>query len=214
MRTRLALVAIALALTACSPKGENGKPDENKPVDVTTLDKAALETLAGTGDTAAKDEVEKRKRAEQKAAFDAAVAGNDEDALDKLADAGNGFALHRRAERLLASQFPSEQQAGYVDMEAAADAGNADAQLWVGEKMAYGTNGYPWKPNSGLMMMERAARQGHVKAMFTLGVFYSQDQPMQDQEKSRQWFEKAAAAGSKEAQDALEELKKMQAPPT
>lgn len=200
MRTalaRLPTVFLAVALLAsCGGK-------EEAPA-VTELDKAAVEELAAGGDEAAKAELDKRAKAEQKAAFDAAAG--DQAKIDSLAGDGNPWALHARGTRLLESQYPAEQRAGFVDLEAAADAGMAEAQLWVGEKYAYGTMGYPWKPNSGAIMMEKAANQGLVEAMFKVGHFYFQDQPMRSEAKAREWLKKAADAGHAEAKTMLENL--------
>jgi TPR repeat protein len=195
MRAALACFAVVF-LVSCGGK-------EEAPA-VAELDKAAVEELAAGGDEAAKAELDKRAKAEQKAAFDA--AGNDPAKIDELAGNGNPWALHARGLRLLESQYPAEQRAGFVDIEAAADAGLAEAQLWVGEKYAYGIMGYPWKPNSGLILMEKAANQGLVEAMFKVGNFYFQDQPMQDEAKSRAWLKKAGDAGHAEAKAMLETM--------
>ncbi len=75
---------------------------------------------------------ERQKQADAKAAFDSALAANDAVKMEELAIAGNGFALLHRAQILLSSQDFNNHQSGVEDMEAAAEAGNADAQLWVG----------------------------------------------------------------------------------
>jgi hypothetical protein len=148
--------------------------------------------------------VEKQKQAEQKSAFEAEAG--DEAKIDELADAGNGFALHHRGKTRLASDEYYVQRAGFEDMEAAAKAGNADAQLWVGEKMAYGLQGYQLKPNSGLMMMEKAARQDHVDAILAVGLMYEQDTFMRDMAKAKTWYERGVELGSDKAKDALAKL--------
>ncbi|MBK8838821.1 MAG: sel1 repeat family protein [Hyphomonadaceae bacterium] len=91
-------------------------------------------------------------------------------------------------------------------MEAAADKGVAEAQFWLGAKLAYGRDGYPLKPNSGLMMMERAARQGHVQAILGVGLMYEQDSFMSDKKKAREWYERGAALGSTDAKSALDRM--------
>jgi TPR repeat protein len=189
MRIGPILIAAAL-LAACGP---------NAP---------APEAAKAAEETAKPDPVaaEKQKQAEQKAAFDAALAATDEAKLDELAEAGNGFALYRRGEARLKSNEYVVQQGGFLDMEEAAEAGNADAQLWVGRRMAYGLEGYPLKPNSGLMMLEKAAKQDNVDAILAVGLMYEQDTFMKDLDKAKVWYERGAELGSDTAKDALAKL--------
>jgi NADH dehydrogenase/NADH:ubiquinone oxidoreductase subunit G len=145
--------------------------------------------------------IEKQKQAGEKVAYEA-VKG-DEAKVDELADSGNGFALyHRGAARIASTEF-TVQQGGFEDMEAAADAGNAEAQFWVGQRMAYGLDGYPWKPNSGLMMMEKSAAQDNMDAILAVGLMYEQDGLMKNAEKAKQWYQRGADLGSDKAKDAL-----------
>jgi TPR repeat protein len=197
---RTLLLAATLALAAC---GGAKTEAPQAPTDITKLDKVKLDEMAKAGDEAAAAELHKRDLAEQKAAFDA--AGKDEGKLTELAGAGNAYALHARAVQELASDIAPVQQAGYVDMEAAAEKGLPEAQLWVGDKMANGINGYPWKPNSGMKMIEKAANQGNVDAMFALAELYYQDQPMQDKAKAKEWYQKAADHGDERAKKVLEQ---------
>lgn len=141
--------------------------------------------------------------ARQKPAFDAALAGGDTARLEALAGEGNGWALYWRAQERLSSQDISGQQGGFSDMEAAAERGVAEAQMWVGMKMAYGLDGYPLKPASGLKMMEHAARQGNVDAILAVAQMYAEDTFMSDRVKAREWFERAAGMGSQKAREAL-----------
>lgn len=197
------LFAIALALAACG----GGKPEAPKAADLAAMDKAKLDEMATAGDEAAKAEIDKRQHAEWKKAFEEALAAKDEDKIAQLADAGNPEALHHHALQLIASPEPPLQHAGFDEMERAADKGQADAQLFVGEKMAWGTNGYPWKPNSGMKMMEKSALQGNAAAMYALGEFYVAAQPLQDKAKAHDWYEKAAAAGNEDAKKRLADEK-------
>jgi hypothetical protein len=183
MRPLLFAVAAALA-ASCGP----AKPAET----------AKEAEAAATPDPGA---AEKQKQAEQKAAYEAVKS--DDAKVDELADAGNGFALyHRGAARIASTEF-TVQQGGFEDMEAAAKAGNADAQFWVGQRMAYGQDGYPWKPNSGLMMMEKAASQDNMDAILAVGLMYEQDGLMKNAEKAKQWYQRGADLGSEKAKDAL-----------
>jgi TPR repeat protein len=189
--------ALAAALAACGgAKTEEVKPEAEvaKPINP----KEAAEAAAA--------KVRSDKLAEQKPEFDAALAANDEAKIDDLADAGNGWALLHRGQTRLSSQDFSQQQGGFADMEAAANKGVAEAQFWLGTKMAYGQDGYPLKPNSGLMMMERAARQGHVQAIMAVGLMYEQDSFMADKKKAREWYERGVAQGSEDAKKALERM--------
>lgn len=147
-------------------------------------------------------EADRQKQVDQKAAFDAAQAANDAVKMENLANAGNGFALLHRAQTLMASQDFNNHESGVEDMEAAAQAGNAEAQLWVGSRMAEGIDGYSLKPNSGIMMVEKAANQGLGPAMLELGRLY-QTSLMRDLEKSRAWYRKAADANVEGAKEAL-----------
>jgi TPR repeat protein len=198
---RIALpFAIALALSACGgAKTEDAKPEAAEAAKTEKLDpKAAAE--------AAKAKELADGLATQKPEFDAALAATDEAKIDDLADAGNGWALLHRAQQRLSSQDFSQQQGGFEDMEAAAAKGVAEAQMWVGIKMAYGQDGYQLKPNSGLMMMERAARQGNVEAMLAVALMYEQDTFMADKTKAREWYQRAADLGSDKAKEALEKM--------
>ena len=143
-----------------------------------------------------------QKQIDAKAAFDAALAANDAVKIDGLASAGNGFALLHRAQTLMASHDFNNHESAVADMEAAAGAGNAEAQLWVGSRMAEGVDGYSLKPNSGIMMVEKAANQGLGQAMLELGRLY-QTSLMRDLKKSRAWYQKAADANVEGAKDAL-----------
>lgn len=185
------LVLMSVVLASCGPAAE-------KPV-------AKAEASAASQNPAADKAVaEKQKQAEQKAAFEA--AWGDEAKIDDLADAGNGFALYHRGKTRVASADYVFQQGGFEDMEAAAEGGNADAQLWLGEKMAYGLMGYPLKPNSGLMMMEKAANQDNIDAILAVGLMYEQDTFMRDLAKAKSWYERGVALGSEKAKDALAKL--------
>ncbi|MDZ4762621.1 MAG: hypothetical protein SGJ21_16285 [Alphaproteobacteria bacterium] len=165
------------------------------------LNESAVETPAPAEPDPAM--IARQKLAEARIPFGAAVASGDDARVFELADAGNPLALFYRAEKRLASDKAYEKQEAFADMEAAAEAGSPDAQLWVGFRMAQALEGYPWKPNSGIMMVERAAVQDHLEAMYTLGDLYAQDAPMQDLAKARFWYGKAADAGHMAARDAV-----------
>ena len=162
--------------------------------------KAGTEAAKADAD-ADKTAADRLKQAEQKAAFEA--AGGDEAKIDDLADAGNTFALYHRGKARIASTDYVFQQGGFQDMEEAAEGGNADAQLWLGEKMAYGLMGYPLKPNSGLMMMEKAAKQDNIDAILAVGLMYEQDTFMRDMDKAKTWYERGVELGSDKAKEAL-----------
>jgi len=182
-----------LALMLLAACGQPHGDSESTGTETTAPDPAAEAAAA-----------EKLKQADQKSAFEA--AGSDEAKIDELADAGNGFALHHRGKARLASNEYYVQRAGFEDMEAAAEAGNADAQLWVGEKMAYGLQGYQLKPNSGLMMMEKAAKQDHIDAILAVGLMYEQDTFMRDMAKAKEWYARGVELDSDKAKEALARL--------
>lgn len=145
---------------------------------------------------------ERQKQADAKAAFDASLAANDAVKMEELAQAGNGFALLHRAQTLLSSQDFNSHQSGVEDMEAAAEAGNAEAQLWVGSRMAEGRDGYALKPNSGLMMVQKAADQGLGPAILEVARLY-ETSLMRDPDKAREWYKRAVDAKVDGASEAL-----------
>jgi hypothetical protein len=191
----LPFLVLVAALTACGARTEAPKPEAAA---------AAPEKKLSREEAA---EAEKLTAlAAKKPEFEAALAAKDETRIDDLADAGNGWALHHRAQERLSSQDFSQQQGGFEDMEAAASLGVAEAQLWVGTRMAYGLEGYPWKPSSGLIMMKKAASQDNIDAILAVGLIYEQDGLMQDLTQAKIWYERGAELGSDKAKDALAKL--------
>jgi TPR repeat protein len=144
--------------------------------------------------------------ATEKEPFDAALVSGDEMQIDALAEAGNAWALHHRALARIGSHDYMLQQGGYDDMQAASDKGLAAAQLWVGQRMAYGQDGYKLQPNSGLMLMEKAAAQGNIDAILAVASMYVQDAYMHDTRKARDWYKRAADLGSADAKTALDQM--------
>ena len=192
----LPVAVLALTLAACGGATDGPSAETEAAEAVPALDpKAAAE--------AAKDKEETDKLAALKPTFDAALATGDPLKIDELADGGNAWALHHRALERVKSHDFMLQQGGFEDMEAAAEAGLPEALVWVGRRKAYGVEGYKLQPNSGLMMMERAARRGNIEAMVAVGEMYEQDAYMHDTAKARSWYERAVAAGSAQAKDAL-----------
>ena len=98
------------------------------------------------------------------------------------------------------------QQGGFEDMEAASEAGLPEAQLWVGQRMAFGKEGYKLQPSSGLKLMEKAAAAGNLDAILAVAGMYAQDAYMSDKKKAREWYQRGADKGSDEAKDWLDTL--------
>lgn len=202
--------ALALTLAACG-----GAKDVAGTEDATV--KTAADTAPATKlDPRTEAEIAKAKElsdklATEKPAFDAAAG--DPAQLDALAEQGNGWALYQRAQQRLASQDYMLQQGGFTDMELAAEKGVSGAQLWVGDHMAFGKDGYKLQPSSGLKMMERAAAQGNVDAILAVAGMYVQDVYMHDNKKAREWYERAVKLGSADAKKALEGLDAAVPPP-
>ena len=196
--------ALVLALAACGgPADVAGTEDATvKPAAAGVAPAANLDPKAQAEMAKAKDLAD--KLAAEKPAFDAVA--DDPVQLEALAESGNGWALFNRAQNRLASQDYMAQQGGFTDMELAAEKGVAGAQLWVGEHMAFGKDGYKLQPSSGLRMMERAAAQGNVEAILAVAGMYVQDVYMHDNRKAREWYERAAGLGSADAKRALEGL--------
>lgn len=201
-RLTLLLSASLLALAACGGEGA-----------VTGTEDATVQTqTAGAVDPKIAAEMEKLKKvqaelAAQKPAFDAAKAANDIIRLEELADAGNVHAQYDRALTRLASDDYMLQQGGFEDMEAASEAGLPEAQLWVGQRMAFGKEGYKLQPASGLKLMEKAAAAGNLDAILAVAAMYAQDAYMADKKKAAEWYQRAADKGSDEAKSWLETLK-------
>jgi TPR repeat protein len=156
-------------------------------------------------------EMEKLKKiadelAAQKPAFDEAKAAGDVIRLEELADTGNVHAQYDRAVRRLASEDYMLQQGGFEDMESASEAGLPEAQLWVGQRMAFGKDGYKLQPSSGLKLMEKAAAAGNLEAILAVAGMYAQDAYMADKTKAREWYQRAADKGSDEAKGWLDTL--------
>ncbi len=191
------VIAPLLALAAC------GAATEGPSVEATAETAAAAAIDPKAAAEAAKDKAETDALAAAKPAFDAALATGDPLAIDGLADAGNAWAHYHRGKERVASHDFMLQQGGFEDMEAAAEAGLPEALMWVGRRKAYGVEGYKLQPNTGLIMMERAARRGNLEAMVAVGEMYEQDAYMHDAKKARDWYGRAAEAGSTQAKDAL-----------
>jgi TPR repeat protein len=156
-------------------------------------------------------EMEKLKKlvdelAAQKPAFDEARVAGDMIRLEELADTGNVHAQYDRAVRRLASEDYMLQQGGFEDMESASEAGLPEAQLWVGQRMAFGKDGYKLQPSSGLKLMEKAAAAGNLEAILAVAGMYAQDAYMADKAKAREWYRRAADKGSDEAKGWLDTL--------
>lgn len=183
--------------------------------DATVKPEAAGETL----DPKAAAELEAAKKLSAandayKPAYEAARAANDLTKLDELADAGNTHALYDRGLRRLQSDDYMLQQGGFDDMQQAAEQGLPEAQLWVGQRMAFGKDGFKLQPASGLKMMEKAAVQGHMEAILAVAAMYAEDSYMADRKKARKWYGEAAEMGNEEAKKWLETLDAAEAPPT
>lgn len=142
----------------------------------------------------------------QKPAFDEAIAAGDVIRLEELADTGNAHAQYERAVRRLASEDYMLQQGGFEDMESASEAGLPEAQLWVGQRMAFGKEGYKLQPSSGLKLMEKAAAAGNLEAILAVAGMYAQDAYMADKTKARDWYQRGAEKGSDEAKSWLETM--------
>lgn len=194
---------MALALAACGDAaGIAGTEDATA---------GATGQAAGAIDPKAAAEIARAKELSAaneafKPAYEAARASGDLSRLDELADAGNTHALYDRGLRRLQSDDYMLQQAGFDDMQLAAEKGLPEAQLWVGQRMAFGRDGFKLQPASGLRMMERAAAQGHLEAILAVASMYAQDAYMHDKGKARDWYQRAADMGNEEAKNWLDTL--------
>ncbi len=195
--------AVALALAACGDAADFAGTED------ATADLAA--PAPGPVDPRAAAEIARMKELAAaneafRPAYEAARASGDLARLDELADAGNTHALYDRGLRRLQSDDYMLQQAGFDDMQLAAEKGLPEAQLWVGQRMAFGRDGFKLQPASGLRMMEKAAAQGHMEAILAVAAMYAQDAYMHDKVKARLWYQRAADMGNPEAKSWLEAL--------
>lgn len=209
----IAFSAVALLLSACGgpsdvagTEGALGLAAGAAARTAEANPEAAAKAAVSAGIQTAAEKAAADKLAAQKPDFDAALASGDPLKIDDLADAGNAWALFHRAQERLKSEDYMFQQGGFEDMEAASDLGVPGALMWVGERMAYGREGYKLQPNSGLKLMERAARAGDVPAMVAVAGMYAQDAYMRNPKKAREWYERAADKGSDAAKEALSQL--------
>lgn len=204
----LAAATTLLALAACGDAA-----------DVAGTEDASVQTAAAAipVDPKVAAEIAKARElsdanAAAKPAFDAAKAAEDVARLDELADAGNAHALYDRAQRRLESEDYMLQQGGLDDMQEASDKGLPEAQLWVGQRMAFGRDGFKLQPNSGLKLMEKAAAQGNLEAILAVASMYAQDAYMHDKRKAEDWYKRAADMGNEEAKSWLDTLQGAESP--
>lgn len=198
----LAACALALTLAACGDAADIAGTEDAR-VSPAAAEEATDPRVAA--DIAKMRELSAANEAFEPA-YEAARAVDDLARLDELADAGNTHALYDRALRRLLSDDYMLQQGGFDDMQLAAEKGLPEAQLWVGQRMAFGRDGYKLQPNSGLKMMEKAAAQGHMEAILAVASMYAQDAYMHDKKKARDWYGRAAEMGNEEARSWLDTL--------
>ncbi len=195
--------AFALTLAACGDATDIAGTENATAI-------PAVEALAAVDPKIAAEMAKAKELAAVNDAFkpdyEAARAVDDLAKLDDLADAGNTHALYDRALRRFLSDDYMLQQGGFDDIQLAAEKGLPEAQLWVGERMAFGREGYKLQPASGLKMMEKAAAQGHMEAILAVASMYAQDAYMHDKKKARDWYSRAAEMGNEEAKSWLDTL--------
>lgn len=88
-----------------------------------------------------------------------------------------------------------------------AEAGDAEAQYWIGVMYAHG-RGYPAVCRQAVRWYEKAARQGHAEAAFSLGFMLYHGWGVErdechlpaDPERAGPWLKQAAEAGNPRAQ--------------
>lgn len=92
-------------------------------------------------------------------------------------------------------------------LEPRADAGDAEAQYWVGVMFAHG-RGQPRQCDQAIRWYERAARQGHPEATFSLGFMFHHGSGsisdgcliLADRARAAPWLKRAAELGAPRAQ--------------
>ena len=92
-------------------------------------------------------------------------------------------------------------------LKESAEEGFADAQNMIGSFYLNGWNGSVKDGSLAVLWFEKAARQGHVGAMKTLGAMYKYGiQIKADLKKAIQWYRQASGTGDSEAMTHLEDI--------
>lgn len=92
-------------------------------------------------------------------------------------------------------------------LKESAEEGFADAQEMIGSSYLNGWNGSVKDGSLAALWFEKAARQGHVGAMKTLGAMYKYGiQIKADLKKAIQWYRQASGTGDSEAMRHLEDI--------
>lgn len=108
-----------------------------------------------------------------------------------------------QAERLLYSMSTFMNH-----LEAAAEAGDAEVQCFVGLSHYLGIYGAEEDNEKALKWFRAAAEQNFAAAQLMLGIIYEEGEIVQqDLQQAEEWYSKAAAQGDEEAKQALEALK-------
>ena len=90
--------------------------------------------------------------------------------------------------------------------EKSAQQGLAEAQYQLGVCYYFK---YGYEDNKSFDCIRKAAEQGHIKAQYQLGIIYEKGYGIKkDPQKAVKWYRNAAKQGDKNAQEALERLKK------
>jgi TPR repeat protein len=101
------------------------------------------------------------------------------------------------------------KQCGLEDLKAAAEQGNADAQVSLGLMYASGTS-VRQDDAEALKWFRKAAEQGHANAQYSLGLSYYEGKGVSgDDLEARKWFQKAAEQGHVAAQNNLGAMYRM-----
>jgi hypothetical protein len=151
------VLAPAVLLAACGPATEGPSADA-------TAEAAAIAAIdpKAAAEAAARTRRRRTRWRRQKPAFDAALATGDPLAIDDLADAGQCLgALSSRTRSATASaRLHRSSRAASRTSKRQPKRACPEALMWVGRRKAYGqSTAIKLQPNSGLILMERAARQ-------------------------------------------------------
>jgi len=85
-----------------------------------------------------------------------------------------------------------------------ADAGNPNAQAWLGHRYYWGAGGVPRDRHRAFNYLERAANAGNLEAQYNLGVMHAYGHGIErDRERSMELFRQAADNGYVAAQNGL-----------
>ena len=131
-----------------------------------------------------------------------AIELGDKEAKEKAATAKKEKQEDTKPKENKQADLPQPTE-GYVlsDIRRKANGGDSESQFQLGQWYALGQNGLKKNEQEAAIWYEKAAKQNHVKAQYSLGCFYFFGQGVpQNREIAADWYRKAAEQGCTDAQ--------------